>query len=128
MREIKFRVWIIDKCISLNEALHSDIVYIQVPSSSNDSLIETNWDGVELEQFTGMLDTNGVEIYEGDVVAIPECKELKVVEWSVESCCFVLRHLPNKQYSENFYFEEFSQITVVGNIHKYIHLLENKQW
>ena len=120
MREIKFRVWNIDGYISLNEAIYDDIVYIQQPSSSKNSMIEINWDGVELEQFTGMHDTNGVEIYEGDVVAIPECKELKVVEWSVESCCFVLRHLPNKRYSENFYFEEFSQKTVVGNIHQHI--------
>ncbi len=113
--------------ISLNEAIYDDdIVYIQQPSSSKNSMIEINWDGVELEQFTGMLDTNGVEIYEGDVVAIPECKELKVVEWSVKSCCFVLRHLPSKQYSENFYFEEFSQITVVGNIHQHAYLLGTK--
>lgn len=126
MREIKFRVWNIDGYISLNKAVHDDIIVIQVPSSSNNSLIEVNWDGVELEQFTGMLDTNGVDIYEGDVVAIPECKELKVVEWSVESCCFVLRHLPSKQYSENFYFEEFSQRTVVGNIHQHAYLLGTK--
>lgn len=126
MRGIKFRVWNIDEYISLNEAIYDDIVYIQQPSSSKNSMIEINWDGVELEQFTGMLDTNGVDIYEGDVVAIPECKELKVVEWSVESCCFVLRHLPSKQYSENFYFEKFSQITVVGNIHQHAYLLGTK--
>ncbi len=126
MRGIKFRVWNMYEYISLNEAIYDDIVYIQQPSSSKNSMIEINWDGVELEQFTGMLDTNGVEIYEGDVVAIPECKELKVVEWSVKSCCFVLRHLPSKQYSENFYFEEFSQITVVGNIHQHAYLLGTK--
>lgn len=126
MRGIKFRVWNMYEYISLNEATYDDIVYIQQPSSSKNSMIEINWDGVELEQFTGMLDTNGVEIYEGDVVAIPECKELKVVEWSVKSCCFVLRHLPGKQYSENFYLEEFSQITVVGNIHQHAYLLGTK--
>ncbi len=126
MRGIKFRVWNMYEYISLNEAIYDDIVYIQQPSSSKNSMIEINWDGVELEQFTGMLDTNGVEIYEGDVVAIPECKELKVVEWSVKSCCFVLMHLPSKQYSENFYFEEFSQITVVGNIHQHAYLLGTK--
>ena len=126
MRGIKFRVWNMYEYISLNEAIYDDIVYIQQPSSSKNSMIEINWDGVELEQFTGTLDTNGVEIYEGDVVAIPECKELKVVEWSIESYCFVLRHLPSKQYSENFYFEEFSQITVVGNIHQHAYLLGTK--
>ncbi len=126
MRGIKFRVWNMYEYISLNEAIYDDIVYIQQPSSSKNSMIEINWDGVELEQFTGMLDTNGVEIYEGDVVAIPECKELKVVEWSVKSCCFVLMHLPSKQYSENFYLEEFSQITVVGNIHQHAYLLGTK--
>ena len=126
MRGIKFRVWNMYEYISLNEAIYDDTVYIQQPSSSKNSMIEINWDGVELEQFTGMLDTNGVEIYEGDVVAIPECKELKVVEWSVKSCCFVLRHLPSKQYSENFYLEEFSQITVVGNIHQHAYLLGTK--
>ena len=58
MREIKFRVWNMYEYISLNEAIYDGIVYIQQPSSSKNSMIEINWDGVELEQFTGMHDTN----------------------------------------------------------------------
>ena len=62
MREIKFRVWNIDGYISLNKAIHDDIIVIQVPSSSNNSLIEVNWEGVELEQFTGCINKQDVEI------------------------------------------------------------------
>ncbi len=120
MREIKFRVWNIDGYISLNKAIHDDIVVIQQPSSSNDSLIEINWEGVELEQFTGMHDKNGVPIYEGDVLM-----EENNYYWLVS---FLdgrfIAHVPDTIY--NFVNLDDYLFCVVGNIHQHAHLLENK--
>ncbi len=118
MREIKFRVWNIDEYISLNKAVHDDIVVIQQPSSSNDSLIEINWEGVELEQFTGMHDKYGVPIYEGDVL-IEENNRYWLVSFLDGR---FIAHVPGTIY--NFVDLDDYQFSVVGNIHQHAHLLE----
>ncbi len=127
MREIKFRVWNIDEYISLNEAMHSDIVYIQAPSSSKKSLIEINWEGVELEQFTGMLDKYGVPIFEGDI--IKDHIGIGVVEYSEKIASFRV----NYKYGTCKWFIDYNlkgeleSIEVIGNIHQHAHLLEQSK-
>jgi len=51
MREIKFRAW--DKAEKMMRKVWDDLAHI---------------DGLELMQFTGLLDKSGKEIYEGDVL------------------------------------------------------------
>ena len=121
MREIKFRVWNIDEYISLNKAVHDDIVVIQQPSSSNDSLIEINWEGVELEQFTGMHDKYGVPIYEGDVL-LDENNHHWLVSFLDGR---FIAHVPGTIY--NFVDLDDYQFSVVGNIHQHAHLLEQNK-
>jgi len=127
MREIKFRVWNIDEYISLNKAIHDDIVVIQQPSSSNDSLIEINWEGVELEQFTGMHDKNGVQIYEGDVVS--DHVGIGVVEYSEKRASFRVNYRDGlcKWFIDYNLKGELESIEVIGNIHQHAHLLEQNK-
>lgn len=120
MREIKFRVWNIDGYISLNKAIHDDIIVIQVPSSSNNSLIEVNWEGVELEQFTGMLDKYGMPIFEGDIIQWHGFNlEVKFIVdgWFAETADESITEAGQ---------EWESSCSVLGNIHQHVHLLENK--
>ena len=127
MREIKFRVWNIDEYISLNKAIHDDIVVIQQPSSSNDSLIEINWEGVELEQFTGMLDKHGMPIYEGDIVSgyvhFPEVNYIVCYNSSDYSCGFKCKQSDGVGVIDVWY----KGLTVIGNIHQHAHLLEQNK-
>ena len=127
MREIKFRVWNIDEYISLNKAIHDDIVVIQQPSSSNNSLIEINWEGVELEQFTGMLDKHGMPIFEGDILS--DHVGIGVVEYSEKRASFRVNYGDGlcKWFIDYNLKGELESIEVIGNIHQHAHLLEQNK-
>lgn len=95
-------------------------------------------------QFTGLLDKNGKEIYEGDVIEIKEiggygCKRKGVVEYDVDDCAFVVRVLRPSWESivrlstrvqicadGNCTLEYINQYTVIGNIHDNPELLKTE--
>ena len=97
MREIKFRAW--DK---VNKRYYRAV------------LIDNH---LEVEQYTGLKDKNGVEIYEGDVISalVFGFRETGLVEYS-----------PFGEWVfGNIRLNEFmSSIEVIGNIHENADLLE----
>lgn len=95
-------------------------------------------------QFTGLLDKNGKEIYEGDIIEIKEvggygCKRKGIVEYDVEECAFIVRVLPPSWAGiarlstkaqicadGNCTHEYINQYTVIGNIHDNPELLKTE--
>lgn len=116
-REIKFRVWDGEKIVSLSRAFTNDLVTIQHNDDDSDwaNDLDGTYSFVELMQYTGLKDKNGVEIYEGDVIAYyhanQECHR-EEVSW--------------RAVGFNFLFCT-SVYEVIGNIYENPELLEGKE-
>lgn len=125
MREIKVRAWHKPyKQMCQVESLRFDgsgvytVVLIEEPFYDR-RLVEA--DEIAIEQFTGLKDKNGTEIYEGDILIddTGEPIEYWVVKFSeggfVGECAGVAEPL-----------FELTNLEVVGNIHEDSELLEEK--
>ena len=129
MREIKFRAWD-KKCI---EVYGTGMSYGE-PEYFDDMLAfrfnhfeSDNPSEIIYEQFTGLCDKNGKEIYEGDIIQDSTFKDrgsyIMAVEWEKEAASFVLTR---NGWAFRHYFYESSNpddCEVIGNIHENPELL-----
>lgn len=78
------------------------------------------------EQFTGLRDRNGVEIYEGDLVELdPIWGAEKPREVFFKCGCFgVLNYIDSFLDMHYFYEDEDCELKVIGNIHENPELLD----
>ena len=71
-------------------------------------------------QYTGLLDRNGKDVWEGDIIKYTNndgIKRVGFVEWFEEEACFYLNSLPLWEQTEK---------EVIGNIYQNPELLEEK--
>ena len=109
MRTIKFRVYDKEKK-----------EYVKGPIILSDNGVFVDSEHYAVEQFTGLFDKNGKEIYEGDIVRTnlytrasgkTQMSEPKVVYWDIEKAGFET----NKKgsYSSGMFYDEYE---VIGNV------------
>jgi len=112
-RIIKFRAW--DK---KNKEMFKPYCIEDTLSFNLDEL-STKY---SLMQFTGLLDKNGKEIYEGDIVECIDASRHNIV-WNEDYACFCLSNRAyigvNKQDMENY--------EVTGNTYENPNLLTNER-
>ena len=126
MREIKFRVWdsVSNEYRSLSMNTNNQNLGLGFEVSGGiDSNVTTMYHSVGdvVEQYTGMTDKNGLEIYEGDIVSFKsEMVDFKVIAKTVylnEIAGFVFR-------TKEIDYEPEDMYEVIGNIHENPELLE----
>ena len=121
MKTIKFRAWDV-----LNSKWFDDIFAVGHSDEGNYVIDLDRWVYFEptviIEQFTGLLDKNGKDIYEGDVVMLKEAKRRYEVIFRDYS--FKLKHFED-DVTQDLIWGALSRvkdfmwtIEIVGNIHE----------
>jgi len=125
MREIKFRAW---ETIAKFMATHEDFIETKIPYYQ---MIQA--ESYILMQYTGLSDKEGVEIYEGDILALSNTPPNRMIVSVVfEDACFVLNGTQtdfygktclNKVAHEDEAYEASHYCEVIGNMYENPELL-----
>ena len=126
MRELKFRAWIKNyNCYADVLGFEQDRLFVQFQSGERaQHRLYVPIEDCVLEQYTGLKDKNGKEIYEGDVVNIQGIKYY--VDFEYGGLWF---NNDNRKWKANrpfTHFQEINDTEVVGNVHENPDLLEDK--
>lgn len=115
-REIKFRAWLKkQKIMRNNVSLHDGKIwtgYAWIPLDDN----------IELMQYTGLKDKNGVKIFEGDIVRVED--KICYIAWSEYYSAFVLRFADCND--DMLGDSKPKYLEVIGNIYENSELLGGK--
>jgi hypothetical protein len=111
MREIKFRAWTDRNCFIKNYCYLDTNNHFFGEDLTNGPIVKI----LAVEQFTGLYDCEGKEIYEGDIVKAQGSKKEYKIIFSNGSFCGI--------YSENGFDhycapENFQYTEIIGNIHE----------
>jgi len=125
MREIKFRAF--EKTENLLIGVKT--FYFPYKSVLLDDGEEYYFDEVELMQYTGLNDKNGVCIFEGDIVSLADCEpSLYKIVWWENNFKYGIEYIGNDTTNwKEESLEEFSSklIEVIGNIYENKELLDD---
>lgn len=125
MRELKFRAWSEEHKLFYYDAAieNGEVVLLDYDFSFN------GWNGVKaviiddaiIEQYTGLKDKNGKEIYEGDIVVNTyyDDGEMYKILWVDDSVAFGMESLDDME----LYKLPLESLEVIGNIHENAELL-----
>jgi len=130
MRKIKFRTW---------DEIQECYVYSEEFSTSRDFSFavfqfgHSDWEKskLQIQQYTGLKDKKGKEIYEGDIcrwVSTEGARHTWPIIWDDDLFCYCHNNMPLAQLFDSGYYqpprEWPSGFEVIGNIHENPELLK----
>ena len=128
-REIKFRAWLREEKKMVNvetiDFTDKSMQYLEKNEIIDAYLLRrVIFDDIELMQYTGIKDKNGVEIYEGDLVKILDNVNETICEVRFEYGGYILK---NGDLREELLYLEERFMEVVGNIYENEELLKSEE-
>lgn len=124
MKELKFRVWSEEDKeyrTDLNVfRLHDGKIVCTSPAYSLEG------DRFDVEQYTGLKDKNGKEIYEGDIVKYAWTRCNYIVAYRKYDASFVLEN-DDREEIILFQYNRQNDYEVIGTIHENPELLEEEE-
>lgn len=134
MRELKFRAWknlkgkmervVVTPFSAINYGREHPDAPIFHADDVND-IRDFMPDADIVEQYTGLKDKNGKEIYEGDIVGFKWTKRLYIVTYRIYDASFILE---NDEWEEAIHLSlDKDDFEVFGNIHENPELLEKEK-
>ena len=117
MRELKFRAW-----------FEGDDGKLEPTFYDSEDLFDDTWTFDRpycIDQFVGILDKNGKEIYEGDIIQEEIDFDYEMTDgtfkyrvyWNAVELCWALEHIGNKSIHDELW-ECNSSLEVIGNIYE----------
>lgn len=131
----KYRAWDSEKKKFVEHFFITDnglICNMEKPTSKHKLIIPVEKSELFLMQSTGLLDKNGKEIFEGDIVQFEDCYEVSdflyintgIIEW-----CQGGFHVTNRDsvLMEDLLDGDSLDVTIIGNIYENKEILEVKE-
>jgi hypothetical protein len=119
MRELKFRVWSEE-----DKEYRTDCDVFRLfhgKTGCPATIYNDEGDRFDIEQYTGLKDKNGKEIYEGDILESTWNGDKAVVVWNNAEGEW-------EHYADFNTHSKYSGSVVIGNIHENPELLGEEEW